>query len=67
MSFFLSNDQEAIKDSVKKICDRFPLQYWRDQDKTGEFPEDFVKAITDGGWLGIAMPEEYGGAGLGIL
>ena len=67
MSFFLSNDQEAIKDSVKKICDRFPLQYWRDQDKTGEFPEDFVKAITDGGWLGIAMPEEYGGAGLGIM
>ena len=60
MSFFLSNDQEAIKDSVKKICDRFPLQYWRD-------PEDFVKAITDGGWLGIAMPEEYGGAGLGIM
>ena len=67
MSFFLSNDQEAIKDSVKKICDRFPLQYWRDQDKNGEFPEDFVKAITDGGWLGIAMPEEYGGAGLGIM
>ena len=67
MSFFLSNDQEAIKDSVKKICDRFPLQYWRDQDKTGEFPEDFVKAITDGGWLGIAMPEEFGGAGLGIM
>ena len=67
MSFFLSDDQEAIKDSVKKICDRFPLQYWRDQDKTGEFPEDFVKAITDGGWLGIAMPEEYGGAGLGIM
>ena len=67
MSFFLSNDQEAIKDSVKKICDQFPLQYWRDQDKTGEFPEDFVKAITDGGWLGIAMPEEYGGAGLGIM
>ena len=67
MSFFLSNDQEAIKDSVKKICDRFPLQYWRDQDKTGQFPEDFVKAITDGGWLGIAMPEEYGGAGLGIM
>ena len=67
MSFFLSNDQEAIKDSVKKICDRFPLQYWRDQDKTGEFPEDFVQAITDGGWLGIAMPEEYGGAGLGIM
>ena len=67
MSFFLSDDQEAIRDSVKKICDRFPLQYWRDQDKTGEFPEDFVKAITDGGWLGIAMPEEYGGAGLGIM
>ena len=67
MSFFLSDDQEAIKVSVKKICDRFPLQYWRDQDKTGEFPEDFVKAITDGGWLGIAMPEEYGGAGLGIM
>ena len=67
MSFVLSDDQEAIKDSVKKICDQFSPQYWRDLDKAGEFPEDFVKAITDGGWLGIAMPEEYGGAGLGIM
>ena len=67
MSFILSDDQEAIKDSVKKICDQFSPNYWRDQDKAGEFPEDFVKAITDGGWLGIAMPEEYGGAGLGIM
>ena len=67
MSFILSDDQEAIKDSVKKICDQFSPQYWRDLDKAGEFPEDFVKAITDGGWLGIAMPEEYGGAGLGIM
>ena len=67
MSFVLSDDQEAIKDSVKKTCDQFSPQYWRDLDKAGEFPEDFVKAITDGGWLGIAMPEEYGGAGLGIM
>ena len=57
--YSLSNDQEAIKESVKKICDQFSPQYWRDLDKAGEFPEDFVKAITDGGWLGIAMPE-YG-------
>ena len=45
MSFILSDDQEAIKDSVKKICDQFSPNYWRDQDKAGEFPEDFVKAI----------------------
>jgi acyl-CoA dehydrogenase len=59
-------DQEAIRNAVKAICDKFDDDYWLDKDRKHEFPFDFHRAIADGGWLGIAMPEEYGGAGLGI-
>lgn len=61
-----NEDRIAIRDGVKAICDKFDDDYWRDLDKTGEFPFDFTKAIAEGGWLGIAMPEEYGGGGMGI-
>jgi acyl-CoA dehydrogenase len=66
MNFEFSEQQNAIADAIAKICEQFPAQYWLERDMSGEFPEEFVKAITDGGWLGIAMPEEYGGAGLGV-
>ena len=66
MNFNLSEQQLAIKDAVSRICDNFREDYWLARDSDGEFPEEFVKAITAGGWLGIAMPEAYGGAGLGI-
>jgi acyl-CoA dehydrogenase len=59
-------DQEAIRDAVKAICDRFDDDYWRDKDETGTFPHEFSHAIAEAGWLGIAMPTEYGGAGLGV-
>jgi acyl-CoA dehydrogenase len=59
-------DQEAIRDAVKAICDRFDDDYWREKDETGTFPHEFSKAIAEAGWLGIAMPTEYGGAGLGV-
>jgi acyl-CoA dehydrogenase len=59
-------DQEAIRDAVKAICDRFDDDYWREKDETGTFPYEFSKAIAEAGWLGIAMPTEYGGAGLGV-
>ncbi len=66
MDFNLSEEQLAIRDAIEKICADFDEDYWLNCDNDGDFPEEFVKAITDGGWLGIAMPQEYGGAGLGI-
>ena len=66
MDFEFSPDQQAIRDSILKICEDFDETYWLERDKTGEFPHDFHAAIAKGGWLGIAMPEEYGGSGLGI-
>src|SRR5216684_1434809 len=66
MDFAFSEDQLAIKDSVAKLCAQFDDKYWLKKDKEGGFPEDFYQAMADAGWLGIAMPEAYGGAGLGI-
>ena len=59
-------EQQQIKDSVLKLCEQFDDQYWLDRDTDGKFPEDFCQAMADGGWMGIAMPEDYGGSGLGI-
>lgn len=66
MDFELSEAQISIRDAIEKICNRFGDDYWLARDSDGLFPEAFVHAITEGGWLGIAMPEAYGGAGLGI-
>ncbi len=66
MSFTLTEEQQAICDEVAKVCAPFDDDYWLEHDKSAEFPFDFHRAIADGGWLGIAMPEEYGGANLGI-
>lgn len=66
MDFALTPDQESVRDAVQKICAGFDDDYWLAHDESGEFPEDFYRAIADGGWLGIAMPEEYGGGGLGV-
>lgn len=66
MDFGLSEEQRSIQEAVAKICARFGDDYWLARDSDGKFPEEFVRAITEGGWLGIAMPEAYGGAGLGI-
>jgi acyl-CoA dehydrogenase len=66
MDFGLSSEQVAIRDSIKRICDRFGDDYWHKHDESGEFPADFHRAIAEGGWLGIAMPEEFGGAALGV-
>jgi acyl-CoA dehydrogenase len=67
MDFALTENQESIRDAVAKICTRFNDAYWLKKDKEGGFPTDFYKAIADAGWLGICFPEEYGGAGLGVL
>ena len=66
MEFEMTEDQSAICQAIKDICQKFPLQYWHDIDEQGRFPDEFVKEFVDGGWLGIMMPEKYGGAGLGI-
>ena len=66
MDFALTADQEAIVDAVGTICARFDDEYWYRRDKEGGFPEDFYQAMATGGWLGIGVPEEYGGSGLGI-
>ncbi len=66
MDFSLTDDQQSICDTVQKTCDDFGDEYWLDKDNKGEFPFDFHAAMAEGGWLGIAMPEEFGGAGLGV-
>ncbi|MBO6701362.1 MAG: acyl-CoA/acyl-ACP dehydrogenase [Pseudomonadales bacterium] len=66
MDFGFSEEQLAIRDAIAKICAQFPASYWLDCDREGNFPEEFVAAIVEGSWLGIAMPEQFGGSGLGI-
>jgi acyl-CoA dehydrogenase len=66
MDFSLTPEQEQIRDAIGKICARFPDEYWLARDREGGFPEDFHRALAAAGWLGIAMPPEHGGAGLGI-
>ena len=67
MDFALTANQESIRDAVAKICARFDDAYWLKKDKEGGFPADFHKALADAGWLGICIPEAYGGSGLGIV
>ncbi|OZI77845.1 acyl-CoA dehydrogenase family protein [Bordetella genomosp. 12] len=66
MDFALNADQQAIREAVGQTVARFDDDYWLERDREGGFPEDFYRAMADAGWLGIAMPAEYGGAGLGI-
>ncbi len=66
MDFTLTDEQQAIIENVAALCARFDDNYWRERDRTGEFPFDFHAAMAKAGWLGITMPEEYGGAGLGL-
>ena len=64
--FWLSDEQQAIRDAVLRLCDGFDAGYWLRTDETGEFPTDFVDAMTEAGWLGTAMPVDLGGSGLGL-
>jgi acyl-CoA dehydrogenase len=66
MDFSLSDEQMAIREAVGRICASFDDDYWLERDRSGSFPDAFLAALIEGGWLGIAMPEEFGGAGLGI-
>ena len=66
MDFLVTQQQRDVRDLAEHICDAFDESYWLAKDETGEFPEEFYRAVADAGLLGIAMPEEYGGSGLGI-
>jgi len=66
MDFGLSQEQAQIREAIAKICARFDDAYWLEKDKAGGFPLELHQALARDGWLGIAMPEQYGGSGLGI-
>lgn len=66
MDFSLSDERRMIRDQVRQLANSFDLEYWREHDHTGEYPRDFIKAFAGAGWLGVAIPEAYGGSGLGI-
>jgi acyl-CoA dehydrogenase len=59
-------DREAVRTGVRRLCATFGDEYWRELDRTRSYPERFVRALTDAGWLGALIPTEYGGAGLGV-
>jgi acyl-CoA dehydrogenase len=66
MDFSLTDDQTALLEALDKTLERFNDDYWAAKDKAGDFPHEFFAAMAEGGWLGIALPEEVGGAGLGL-
>src|SRR6195952_1002684 len=66
MDFSLTADQQNIRDAILKHCTRFPDDYWLARDRDAVFPHDFVQSLVESGWLGIAMPAEYGGSRLGM-
>ena len=66
MDFAFTPEQDAIREAIEKICTQFGDDYWLKKDKEGGFPTELHQALARDGWLGIAMPEAHGGAGLGI-
>ena len=66
MDFALTDDQRAIDEAVRRIAARFGDDYWLARDRDGVFPHEYRRAVAEGGWLGIAMPVEFGGSGLGV-
>src|SRR5258708_23011719 len=61
-----SDERCRIRDAIERLCAGFGDAYWLERHRQGGFPEEFYAAVARDGWLGIAMPEEYGGARLGI-
>ena len=66
MDFDLTEAQQEIVQGVRAMCERFTDEYWRAKDAAHEFPHDFYQAVAEAGYLGVAIPEEFGGSGLGI-
>src|SRR3954452_842040 len=61
-----SEDLRSIREGVRALCERFPGEYWREKDRARAYPTEFVQALTEAGYLGCLIPEEYGGSGLGM-
>lgn len=66
MDFSLNDEQRAIEDAIGAICDKFDDSYWLRADTEHRFPQEFVDEMVKAGWMGVTMPQEYGGAGLGV-
>jgi len=66
MDFQLSDEQQLIRDAVARVCADFPDEYWAEKDEQHDFPWEFYQAMADAGWIGVAIPEAYGGSGRGI-
>jgi acyl-CoA dehydrogenase len=67
MDFSYTDTQQEIRAAVRKLCGEFGLDYWRERDEAGAYPEEFVDAMAKAGWLAALIPEEYGGSGLSLL
>ncbi len=66
MDFALTEQQELIRKEVATLARSFSLDYWLEKDRKAEYPWDWVKTFAQAGWLGMIIPEEYGGSGLGV-
>jgi len=66
MDFNLTEEQHQIQEEIRKVCREFPDTYWREVDRKRDYPDTFVRKLTELGWLAALIPEEYGGSGLGI-
>jgi acyl-CoA dehydrogenase len=66
MDYSRSEEQRAIRAAVRELCKGFPGEYWRETDANRRYPEEFVRALTEAGWLAALIPTEYGGAGLSL-
>jgi len=66
LNFNLNETHMEIREAVRDLCSRYPDEYWRKIDEARGFPEQFVTALTEAGWLAAMIPEEYGGSGLGL-
>jgi acyl-CoA dehydrogenase len=66
MDFNLTQEQLQIREEIRKVCKEFPDAYWREIDRRKDYPDAFVRKLSELGWLAALIPEEYGGTGLGI-
>ena len=66
MNFREDEEQRLIRESIRKLCENFPDDYWEQHDREGKFPNEFFEEMASAGWIGIAIPEKYSGAGKGI-
>ncbi len=66
MDYSKNETHEEIRRGIRDLCKRFPDEYWAEHDESHEFPWEFYNAMAEGGWMGLTVPEEYGGGGLGV-